>query len=236
MSAGTSGLFWIGRILACACLIFFLVLIVKELYKGGCVDTSKQEFMISSSEEDDDEDDDGELNDDDGDEQVIQNKKMSGPLAYSMLSPNMTPIKYIQIIKDSTNKPNATEEEKSFGINEITTFSPNRFGVWSPSHNNIFSDTRRYTKRKGKKDKNSRAFHLVDGHPSTYTQTSGNKNIHKISLIVKLPIPIKKVEILNRGGIHAQRLAGAVLVLMDKKRNIVKSHVLDSSSRQVIIL
>lgn len=77
-----------------------------------------------------------------------------------------------------------------------------------------------------------RAARALDGDPKTFAST-GNDTIGVMTLTLRNPMVITKVEVLNRQDCCQGRLAGATLVLKDSGDNTIWSGVLTAEADQV---
>ncbi len=80
------------------------------------------------------------------------------------------------------------------------------------------------------------ASNAIDGKTYTFTHTHGIEKVHALTLTLKIPQVITKVEILNRHNCCQSRLAGAVVSLKDANNKVIKSQVLTAAQTQVAIL
>jgi hypothetical protein len=145
------------------------------------------------------------------------------------LAPPSRYIKTIEITKDSTNAKVVKEDSKTFAIGEARVF--NEAGKLLKAAD---FESAVYTRGDGKYTIRFPASNAIDGNISTLAHTSGDGNIHTLTLKLKTPTILRKVDVYNRIGSNAIRLIGAVITLKDVNGNIIKSQVLDERLLQSI--
>ena len=77
---------------------------------------------------------------------------------------------------------------------------------------------------------------LIDGDPKTFTHTSGLDPIHQMTVTLKTPVNISKVQVLNRADCCQARLNGTVCEFKRSNGTVIKQFVLTSDMVQNLSL
>jgi hypothetical protein len=163
-------------------------------------------------------------------------------VAVSATDDSLTPsVKSIEITKDTTSatKPdNSNDDWRTFQIGEVRVYRPDGYVLKAADFDSVA-----YTAGNVENISqwNQSVIHTasaaVDGDPTTYSHTATNGgNVHQLTLVLKVPQMIAKVEILNRSDCCQARLKGAVVTLKDVQGVVIRSKVLDESMSQILIL
>jgi hypothetical protein len=127
-------------------------------------------------------------------------------------------MKMIRVSKDSTGKVMPVGENsdwRTFQIGEIKAYGVN--GLLTAAD----YESATYTRGDGGRSTNSPAYHAIDGNERTFTHTTDTQQqMHELTLILKKPQPIVRIEVINRMDCCQSRLAGAIMEMFDDKNNL----------------
>jgi cytoskeletal protein RodZ len=167
-------------------------------------------------------------------------KNSSPPQTPSPSSPQVQDppkVMTVKLTKDSSNsvKPVMDNNEgwKTFQIGEIKLYNAdgNILGY------NDYSSVKYTAAGNGQFTDVFPAINAVDGDIGTFTHTAaGSENIHQLTLVLKTPQVIKKVEVYNRKDCCQSRLYGTVLLLESTDGSKVASKILNSDVMQTLVL
>lgn len=155
----------------------------------------------------------------------------------TQISSNTTPpvntpmVKVIEVTKDSTGKPLIKPDDYTFQIGEIKAYSDKKL-LTAEDY-----ESAKYTKS-GDKGLSLKypATNAIDGSLKTFSHTNGKDPIHQLTLTLKEPQFIHKVEVLNRSDCCQERLAGVIVKLKDESGIVLKQSVLTADRTQIIEL
>jgi type II secretory pathway pseudopilin PulG len=139
-------------------------------------------------------------------------------------------VKIIEIIRDSSNQTEKIYDDagviqridnsdwRTIQIGEVIVTDVNNHKLDASAYEKVyFSET-----SDGSWTKLFPPSHAVDGDLKTFAHTTGSNPVHQLTLVLKQPTRIKKIEVYNRAECCQYRLRGAIMLLKNENGVVLK--------------